>query len=133
MLRILILLLILSPLDSGRREYNTITRYCDLVEVNSHIDQKGRHTYDQIIFWEWNPVLKKMVVCSWTLVSEDESNIPSRVGKRYVFRREYKREKRKTIIIYADLFRKTTSRIDPEKENKKIFPEKLRRDLFTKE
>ncbi len=127
MLRLLLVMLLafapsVKPIKEGSH-----VEYCDLIEVNSHISENGRHMYDQIIFWEWSPELKRMIVCSWCLVGDDKS-YPVKIGNRYKYTRRLSRNR--SIIIYTDMSISTSSKLDPERDNKNIFPEKYRRDLF---
>lgn len=39
----------------------------DVIEVNHVYDDCGKHCFDQLIFWEWIPELKRYVVVDWRM------------------------------------------------------------------
>lgn len=111
------LLMLTLLLGSGRHTSRTET--AEMVELNHHHDYlTGKHSYDQIIFYEWSESYKRYHVIAWALVSTPES-MPTKDP------RGYKCDFRGSTV-YAKSFRESWTVVDPERANKKWFPEDRR-------
>lgn len=96
------------------------------MELNHH--QSDYHaSYHQILIWEWSPDYRRYNVVAWFLVHEDESPVKRNGSWEFIKRAGERTPKR----IVAPIYRETWTGLwndtrDPEHENKKLFPEKMR-------
>jgi hypothetical protein len=65
-----LLLLSFIPYDS------TEVHYVDTIEINSMHDDKGRHVFDQIIFWSYSDIDRKEHVRQWLLMKNSRIDNP---------------------------------------------------------
>jgi hypothetical protein len=126
MIKILALILMLS---SGVSSKQVLYETCDLIELNHFYDDLGRHAYDQIIFYEWSPDYRRFHVISWVLFEADLTLTLSS-NKEWHSVRWRDRENKVNRELKSKLFRETSSNVDPERANKKLFDEKFRRRLL---
>lgn len=126
------LLLPLLLWASGPSDGNpTLRESVDLIELNHFYDDLGRHTYDQVIFYEWSVEYSRYHVLAWCLVEEDQSRLPVLLpGGREVQVRWYDRDVKRTREVRSKLFRESWTQTDPERENKKLLDEKYRNSLL---
>lgn len=109
----------------------TLRESVDLIELNHFYDDLGRHTYDQVIFYEWSAEYTRYHVLAWCLVEDDQSRMPVMLpGGREVQVRWYDRDVKRTREVRSKLFRETWTQTDPERENKKLLDEKYRNSLL---
>ncbi|GAB5405157.1 MAG: hypothetical protein Aurels2KO_33880 [Aureliella sp.] len=104
-----------------------VSEKVDLIELNHHYDDLGRHNYDQVIFYEWCPEYKRFHVIAWCLVDEEETRRPrrsARLGKWTVHWQD--RNPGIVRVVESRLFRETWSQVDPERANKELLQEKHR-------
>ncbi len=127
-----ILLLPLLMWASGPTDGNpTLRESVDLIELNHFYDDLGRHTYDQVIFYEWSVEYSRYHVIAWCLVEDDQSRLPVLLpGGRQVQVRWYDRDVKRYRDVRSPLFRETWTQTDPERENKKLLEEKYRSSLL---
>ncbi len=127
-----ILLLPLLLWASGPSDGNaTLRESVDLIELNHFFDDLGRHTYDQVIFYEWSVEYSRYHVLAWCLVEEDQSRMPVLLpGGKEVQVRWYDRDVKRTREVRSRLFRESWTQTDPERENKKLLDEKYRNSLL---
>ncbi len=84
----------------------TLRESVDLIELNHFYDDLGRHTYDQVIFYEWSIEYSRYHVIAWCLVEEDQSRMPVMLpGGREVQVRWYDRDVKRTREVRSKLFR----------------------------
>lgn len=125
------LLLPLLLWASGPSDDNpTLRESVDLIELNHFYDDLGRHTYDQVIFYEWSVEYSRYHVLAWCLVEEDSRMPVYLPGGREVQVRWYDRDVKRTREVRSKLFRESWTQTDPERENKKLLEEKYRRTLL---
>lgn len=111
-------------------KYETTLERVDLIELNHHYDDLGRHNYDQVIYYEWSPEYSRYHVIAWSLVDEKRTRIPRRVpGTRQWYVRWTERGSSVPREVRSHLFRETWSQIDPESANKELLAEKYRLSL----
>jgi hypothetical protein len=91
----------------------------DLVELNHYRSVHSAH-FDQLIFYTWDAQYRRHNVEHWVIV--EDGHTPMRSGPRWVVVIKGQR-------VYAKLYRETWTTHDPERENKKVFDESLRRGL----
>ncbi len=101
-----------------------------LIEFNHHYDNLGRHSYDQVIFYEWCAEYKRFHVIAWCLIEKNDQRVPQQLpgSKDYIVRWQ-DRDCRVTREVRAPLFRETWSKVDPERANKRLLDEKYRLSL----
>ncbi len=120
--------LVLTTFVGGNFAENTVVReHVDLIELNHFIDDAGRHVFDQLIFYDWSPQQGRYHVRAWRLI-KSPSQFPRRhwqpAGYRCLWHDDgVLRE------VWAETFRETWSQQDPERANRKIFPEDQRAEL----
>lgn len=113
----------------GRKLSETV----DLIELNHFYDDLGRHSYDQVIFYEWSPDYSRYHVIAWSLVEQDKSRVPRKDAHRKDYYVEwYDRDARVYREVRSKVCRETWSQIDPERANKKLMDEKYRLSLLQK-
>lgn len=110
----------------------------DLIELNHAYDTKAKHIYDQVIFYELDPVTGKFFVRAWCLT--DDNNVASDENRRpiknhtndlyEVYWNDTLHSKPIRRKIKSHLYRESWTQIDPEKENKNILEERLRVPLI---
>ncbi len=115
-------------LTSSRSISDTV----DLIELNHLHDESGKHTIDQVIFYEWSPDYRRYDVISWRLIENDISKLPVRLpGSRVYIVRWYDRDARIQREVRSRQYRETwtNSNADPERMNKRVLDEKSRSSL----
>ncbi len=126
-----ILLLPLLCWASGASDSHTLRESVDLIELNHFYDDLGRHTYDQVIFYEWSVEYSRYHVIAWCLVEEDQTRLPVLLpGGKEVQVRWFDRDIKRTREVRSKLYRETWTQSDPERENKKLLEEKYRGSLL---
>jgi hypothetical protein len=105
----------------GSAEYPST--HVDCIELSHIFDMKGRIIYDQMIAWEWNPTNGKFQVRGWCLCNEDYPITFDGITKF----------ENKDYRLHSPLFRESWSILDPERENKKVWPESMRYALPMKQ
>jgi hypothetical protein len=115
-------------LGSGSFHSSPIREHVDLIELNHKFDERGCHTFSQVIFWERSVANGKYRVRDWVIVDDRESlcSVPVKEGGIYV----------STFIrngifysVRSPLFRESWTQTDPEIEDGKRYPKHLRRLL----
>lgn len=126
------LLLPLLLMASGPSGSTTVLRdSVDLIELNHFYDDLGRHAYDQVIFYEWCEEFCRYHVVAWSLVEEDYLRLPvASPGGRTTVVRWFDRDAKRHREIRSRLYRESWTQTDPERDNKKLFEEKLRITLL---
>ena len=102
-------------------------QHVDLIELHHSYDDVGRHVFDQLVFYQWSEARKSYRVIAWRMVKRDEQ-LPVRIwrprGYRCIWQDDgIMRE------VWAPLYRETWSQHDPERANRKVFPEASRPEL----
>lgn len=98
----------------------------DLVEVNHFYDEEsGEHKFNQVVLYEIDPVTKMKMVIDWYMLEKGRlDRFPSLIhGTNGCYLRW---PDNKEIKVVSRMFEETWTTYDPERENKKIFPEKHR-------
>lgn len=126
----MLLPLLVAASGHSERTRGEINERVDLIELNHHYDDLGRHNYDQVIFYEWCPEFKRFHVIAWCLVEDDDHRIPVRLPGSGDYRvRWHDRDAKAMRVVKASLFRETWSQVDPERANKRFLEEKYRLSL----
>ena len=126
----------LAPLTAiasgpGGGEALSINERVDLIELNHFYDDRGRHAFDQIIFYEWSPDFRRFHVIAWSLIDDDLHRMPTRApGSDETIVNWFDRDARVYRQIRSKLYRETWGRVDPERANKKLMEEKHRVSLM---
>ncbi|MEM7476917.1 MAG: hypothetical protein AAF483_18180 [Planctomycetota bacterium] len=111
-----------------------ISETVDLIELNHYYDDLGRHSYDQVIFYEWSPDYARFHVIAWSLIEKDQAKKPRKDPHRGDYYASwYDREAKVHRIVRSRVFTETWSRVDPERANKKLLEEKYRRHFIKPE
>jgi hypothetical protein len=102
---------------------------CDKIELNHFHDIKGDPVYDQLIFYEYYHPDNQYYVRGWTLLDSKDKT------KRFI--KNYKADLYTLTWDTGDGHRKISSnkfveswtQIDPERQNKKLLDERLRKEF----
>ena len=118
---------LLTAISTGSSHSMVARQSVDLIELHHSYDDVGRHVFDQIVFYEWSDERQNYRVIAWRMVKRDEQ-LPVRTwnprGYRCIWQDEgILRE------VWSPLFRETWSQHDPERANRKLFPEASRPEL----
>lgn len=114
---------------------NHVSEYVDCIKLNHFYDAKGRLVYDQVVFYEWTPTTGKFQVRAWCLVEDREhlNRRPVKNEETGIYESEYADSNtRLNRRVQSRLFWESWSQSDPERENKRVFPECLRIELVKK-
>jgi hypothetical protein len=125
-------LLIAFVLSVPIRIENQASEYVDLIELNHFFDAKGRIVYDQVVFHERAPETGRFQVRAWCLVEDREhlNRRPVKNEETGIYQVDwFDTDRRIQRKITSRLFRESWSQVDPERENKRVHPERLRIDL----
>ena len=93
---------------------------CDLVEIN-HYHPDEHVAFTQVIAWDWDHQYGRWHAQQWAMVRSWD-----RAGNVTTIQSDIK-----TIRIRSKLFRETTTRHDPERDNRELFPTRYRRQVWT--
>lgn len=93
---------------------------CDLIDIKHHIDGE-RVAWTQAIAWDWSPQYRRHDAQAWVMI-ERYRIIPGGVVL-YT-------PSGKSIEVRAGQLQETRSEVDPEVENRKVFPENQRRRVW---
>ena len=124
-----VLPVVLAMSSAGTRE---ISETVDLIELNHYYDDQGRHSYDQVILYEWSHDYSRYHVISWYLVEKNRSRLPFKeAGTTNYVVRWYDRDAKMKRVVRSGMFRETWSiGRDPERANKDYLHEKYRVSLL---
>lgn len=109
----------------------TINDHVDLIEVNHYFDSRGKHIFDQVIFYEWSKSSARFHVTAWRMLKTVEQ-IPRkdwRSGLYVTMWRDGKEFRR----VEANGFRETWTQYDPELVEREFLSREHRRGLTTHE
>ncbi len=130
LLRSIVLPLLVSSAGHAPDSRVRLKERVDLIELNHHHDDLGRHSYDQVIFYEWSPDYCRFHVIAWYLVEEGKAKRPKRdPGRQDHFVSWYDRDAKVNRVVRSELYRETWGQVDPERANKKLLEEKYRVSL----
>ena len=127
-------LLLLLFISSGK----TTTVYCDRViyEHYYNIEDPTKFVYDELIFYEQDPLTKVFLVQNCFLLLENYFDKTKSI--LYIYRKQGEYDTfiiyrdQKTIIVKTKIFLEVTTvaKRDLERQNKDILPEEKRRSLW---
>lgn len=120
------LLLLLALLDGGRPAVHQ--ERVDLIEHNTKYEESGKVAFEQIILWEWSEDYRRHHVVAWWIVDKPHE-MPVESHRGYELTKQIEGRE---FLIFADCFRQTHTKNDPERDNKVLFPEKYRRGIGRK-
>ena len=93
---------------------------CDRVEINHHIEGE-RVAWTQAIAWDWSPQYRRHDAQAWVMI-ERYRIVPGGVVL-YT-------PSGASIHVRAGQLRETRGEVDPEVENRKVFPMEFRRKVW---
>ena len=123
-------LLILVSFCGITHNQNEVKERVDLIELNHFYDDLCRPAYDQVILYEWSPDHRRFDVIAWALIDNLEKAPHQLAGSGQWEVRWYDVDHKVFRVVGARLYRETWSQVDPERENKKLMPEKHRVGLM---
>lgn len=133
MTNLVTLLLLLATGNATVR--SQIAEHVALIELNHFYDASGKPVYDQVMFYELAPETGRFQVRAWCLV-EDREQLNRRPVRDQVTDLVtvdwYDVDRRVRRRITSKLFRESWTQSDPERDNKRVHPEKLRIGLATR-
>ena len=105
----------------------------DMIEINHFVDEEGRKVFTQVLFWDYNSNLHEYCIRAWRLSKPNNIVEPERRWNptRYVSH-FYDGSNEQFRIVEAPQMRETWTQYDPERRNREIFSEDMRKPL-TKE
>lgn len=113
-------------------EFNRPTVLVDrvgLIELNHLYDLRGHYTFSQLIFWEFDPATRRKHVRAWTLLEPTPSNKwPIKNIETGVIESTWV-DGRIRRRVHSMSFRESWTQDDPERADKKNWPESLREGL----
>lgn len=92
--------------------------YFHLMELNHYYSLKGDYIYSQVVLWNEDPVTGKLQVGAWS-IADDFHNAPFPTHGNGIHRWQNSKGQQ----AHSRLFRESWTQSDPERENKRIFPE----------
>jgi len=117
-----LLLAILLDLGSTAAPYKD---YAAAIELNHQYDRQGRHIFDQVIFWDRNPATGRFVVKAWIMCEFER--YPLKCPDDLYHVRWTAEGVRRDVC--SPLYRESWGQLDPEREDKKTWPEERRSGL----
>lgn len=103
---------------------------CDVIEVNHFYDWEGRLVFDQLIFWEWNPLWCRDDVLDWRLLNKCPGGLPESDHRHGGWTSTFYDEQAGIIrTVRAKSVRETWTQEDPEAIERQICPASQRRGL----
>ena len=119
----ILLVVLLITGGSGRSCEREIEERVDLIELN-YTHYSGCSTgFYQVIFWDWSPDYRRHDV-AWTM----QTQVVDQCGDECVVR-WFDSHAKVRRVVRAKLYRETDTATDPERENQRLLPCKLRRGL----
>lgn len=106
---------------------NVVDDSVDVIEVNHVYDAKGKHIFDQTIFYGWCDTECRYQVIAWRLLKHSSQH-PIRIHEKD----EYEAIWKDGIIlrkVRSKAMRETWTQEDPELREREILPREHRREL----
>ena len=100
----------------------------DLIEINHFHDDRGRHVFDQVIYFDWSPKQRRYNVRAWRLI-KDRGQIPTYHHQSGKFQSVW-HDGNVMRLIRGTSVRETWTQYDPEMVERKHLPRDQRRELF---
>lgn len=101
---------------------------CSMMELNHRYDDLGRHCYSQIILWQWDGSVQRHDVSDWWLVEPSKlEQLPRKVGDSWIV--DHVSHAGQKYLVRSRIYRQTWTLNDPERDNKQLKPEDLRKGL----
>ena len=100
----------------------------DLIELNHFYDEHGRHVFDQVIFYTWSESHRRFHVQAWRLVKHS-SQLPVETWNPGGYRCTW-HDDGVLRTVRAPAYRETWTQVDPERTNRKLFPQDQRLGLI---
>lgn len=104
-----------------------LTDEADIIEINHYYDERGKHVFDQVIFWEWRAEESAYRVIAWRFLKR-----PYEISLRDPYRGDYTfrwADDDRLRQVRAPWFRETWTQYDPEVNDRRFFAQTLRRGL----
>jgi len=100
---------------------------CSIIELN-HRYSLGQHCYTQVIIWKWDESVGRHDVSDWWLVEPAKlEQLPRKVGDSWIV--DHVSHAGQKYLVRSRIYRQTWTLNDPERDNKLLKPEELRRGL----
>lgn len=99
----------------------------DLIEVNHFYDERGKHVFDQLIFYDWSPNQSRFEVRAWRMmkkVRQEPLRDWSTSDYKLIFHEHGMLRKVRGASIHE-----TWTQFDPEIADRQWLPMHLRREL----
>lgn len=114
--------------SGGSGQSGVARQRVDLIELHHSYDEVGRHVFDQLVFYDWSEEHAQYRVIAWRMVKRD-SQLPVRNWRTHEYRCVWQDD---GVLrdVRAPLYRETWSQHDPERANRRLFPEASRPDLL---
>lgn len=99
----------------------------DIMEINHYYDEDTKKLqFTQVIFWEIHKPTQQKVVVKWYLLNDLHQRPRLVPGTREYVVTWIDEKDRRIRKFYTNILTETWTTYDPERENKKILPEKDR-------
>lgn len=113
----IVLLMFLTSIATAKVNKDKLPVSVDVIEFNT-VKNEFNTGYQQFIFWKWSPEYNRYHCHGWSLYNENGVHPITKLGDTYTFNGRIK--------ITSRIFIQTATKIDPERENQKIFPDEFR-------
>lgn len=124
-----LLILVITVLGLPRSSSKVFIPEIDKVEINHYYNpidaDPSSPTFSQVIFWRWYPFPGEFHVTDWVMLDSVSIERTSGGGGVITFKNGNLEGKR----VKTKLLRETTTNYDPERDDQKYFPQKLRRSI----
>lgn len=120
------ILCIALVLDSGFGK--TPTQTVDLIELNHALASDGKAMFTQVILRKWSHDYRRWDVVSWCIPSSIDG-MPRKVRDHYEVK--FGNFASGPLVVSSAMFIETTTIGDPERNEKRLFPESMREGLIT--
>jgi hypothetical protein len=118
---VLLAALCLNPVEHVARDK------VDLIEVNHFYDEKGRLVFDQVLFYDWEPMRGRYDVRAWRLLKKP-TQLPQRDWRSSKFVAVW-HDGETLREVEAETIRESWTQYDPELVEREYLPREKRRDL----
>lgn len=102
----------------------------DVIEINHYYNEEGRLIYDQVIYYDWNPVESRYDIIDWRLL-KTEGQIPLRDRRSGGFVSVWHDAKEYDVLrtVRSQTIRETWTNHDPEQRGCELRPAERQRGL----
>lgn len=101
----------------------------ELVEINHFYSEDGMKTFDQVIFYDWDDKACRFQVVDWRLIKKG-FQCSKDVDRNLFVTTWLDHDQHRKVV--SPLFRETWTQVDPELQERHVFPQDRRRKLYAK-